>query len=202
MTDQTIDGQPPDLPPEPGPEPALEAEPEGQADAPPEPALEAEPEAGGGPTSYGGTDAEGPEADLARPRRTRLPGLAIVGAILAAAALAGFLAAAVLVPGLANASPPAGAPVSASATPTLPPTPTPSATPVPSVTPSAGSGVSPRATSLVYVVQRGDNLAAIAQKFGVSLEALAAANHIGDPNYITVGQRLIIPPPAPSPSPS
>ncbi len=44
-----------------------------------------------------------------------------------------------------------------------------------------------------YTVVRGDWLAKIAQRFGVSLTALAEANDIIDLTRIDVGQVLIIP---------
>lgn len=44
-----------------------------------------------------------------------------------------------------------------------------------------------------YTVQAGDTLAEIAAKFNVSLDALAAANNITDPDRIEVGDVLIIP---------
>jgi LysM repeat protein len=44
-----------------------------------------------------------------------------------------------------------------------------------------------------YVVQRGDNLFRIAQRFGVTTEALAEANGITDPAHIFAGQQLTIP---------
>ena len=44
-----------------------------------------------------------------------------------------------------------------------------------------------------YTVQPGDTLFAIAQRFGVSLESLIAANRITDPNLLVVGQLLVIP---------
>lgn len=46
-----------------------------------------------------------------------------------------------------------------------------------------------------YEVVAGDTLIAIAQRFDVTLNALAAANNIADPTFITVGQVLIIPAP-------
>jgi LysM repeat protein len=45
----------------------------------------------------------------------------------------------------------------------------------------------------VYVVQRGDSLAAIAQRYNVNLRDLAQNNGIANPNIIHVGQRLVIP---------
>jgi len=43
------------------------------------------------------------------------------------------------------------------------------------------------------VVQEGDTLAAIAQRFGTTVAALQQANGIDDPNEIIVGQVLTIP---------
>ncbi len=44
-----------------------------------------------------------------------------------------------------------------------------------------------------YVVQPGDMLSAIAQKYSVSLQALAKANNIADVNRLKVGETLTIP---------
>jgi LysM repeat protein len=65
-----------------------------------------------------------------------------------------------------------------------------------------------------YVIQPGDTLFSIARRFGTSVQALAAANRIVNPNLIFAGQSLIIPgvddtsgpgdspaPPPPPPSP-
>jgi len=49
----------------------------------------------------------------------------------------------------------------------------------------------PRVTS--YAVEAGDTLGALAAQWDVSIEELAAANGITNPNLIAVGQRLIIP---------
>ena len=45
----------------------------------------------------------------------------------------------------------------------------------------------------VYIVQSGDTLWSISQRFGVSMDALAQANGITDPNQLLVGMRLVIP---------
>lgn len=45
----------------------------------------------------------------------------------------------------------------------------------------------------VYVVQRGDWLAGIAARYGVSWQALAQANHIANPSFIYPGMHLVIP---------
>ena len=79
------------------------------------------------------------------------------------------------------------------------------APPLPSDTPSApppppvetpGPGATPTVASVgqTYVVQAGDFPATIAQKFGVSLEDLLAANPGIDPTNLQVGQVIVIPP--------
>ena len=44
-----------------------------------------------------------------------------------------------------------------------------------------------------YVIQDGDTLASIADKFDISLDDLVAYNNISDPNFVSVGTQLIIP---------
>jgi LysM repeat protein len=45
----------------------------------------------------------------------------------------------------------------------------------------------------IYVVRWGDTLTKIARRFGTSVWAICRANNIWNPNYIYVGQRLVIP---------
>ena len=45
-----------------------------------------------------------------------------------------------------------------------------------------------------YVVVRGDTLTAIAHRFGVQPDTIAAANHLANADALTVGQTLRIPP--------
>lgn len=56
-----------------------------------------------------------------------------------------------------------------------------------------------------YVVQPGDTLSSIAQRFGTTVDAIVRANNITNPNLIYVGQVLTIPtgttPPTPIPPP-
>ncbi len=44
-----------------------------------------------------------------------------------------------------------------------------------------------------HTVSRGETLASIAAKYGVSVSAMLAANNIADPNLIKVGQKLVVP---------
>jgi murein DD-endopeptidase MepM/ murein hydrolase activator NlpD len=55
--------------------------------------------------------------------------------------------------------------------------------------------VEPPAGQRVHVVQAGDTLHALAVRYGVTVEGIMAANKLADPDYIEVGQRLLIPPP-------
>jgi LysM repeat protein len=55
--------------------------------------------------------------------------------------------------------------------------------------------------STVHVVQRGENLYRIALRYGVTVNAIAAANGLANTSRIYVGQRLIIPTGGSSPGP-
>lgn len=44
----------------------------------------------------------------------------------------------------------------------------------------------------IYIVKSGDTLSEIAARHGISVEALAEVNNIGDEDAIQVGQRLIV----------
>jgi murein DD-endopeptidase MepM/ murein hydrolase activator NlpD len=57
--------------------------------------------------------------------------------------------------------------------------------------PAAAQEPTPEAP--VYVVQAGDTLFTIAQRFETTVEAIVTANDIADPSLINVGQKLVIP---------
>jgi nucleoid-associated protein YgaU len=78
------------------------------------------------------------------------------------------------------------------------PTPTPPALPTP--TPAAVEPTpEPTPAEVVYVVQAGDTLSAIAASYGVTVDQILAANPlITDPNQIAIGDRIVIPRPPPS----
>ena len=63
---------------------------------------------------------------------------------------------------------------------------------VPSSSTTATPSQSQGSTS-VHVVQRGEFLARIAQRYGTTVSAIAAANNLANPSFIYVGQRLVIP---------
>lgn len=50
-----------------------------------------------------------------------------------------------------------------------------------------------------YVIQSGDSLASIAEKFRVTMTELVTINSIKDPDHIEAGVRLFIPPPGLTP---
>jgi LysM repeat protein len=92
----------------------------------------------------------------------------------------------------------AGQRQTASPTPAL--LPLPSATPIPAVATPAATPViiaSPTftPTPVTYVVQKGDTLIGIAVKYGVSVEALQAANNDVQPEFLSIGAVLVIPSP-------
>jgi LysM repeat protein len=84
---------------------------------------------------------------------------------------------------------------------TTPPGPTPTSTPVPGPTPTPV----PSGPTCTYTVRPGDTLFSIALRFGTTVQAIAAQNGLANPNFIFVGQKLVIPncttpPPPPPPS--
>lgn len=58
---------------------------------------------------------------------------------------------------------------------------------------STTTTTAPPAASTTYVVQSGDTLSVIAERFGITTDALSQANGITDVNSIQPGQELIIP---------
>jgi LysM repeat protein len=59
---------------------------------------------------------------------------------------------------------------------------------------SAATEVAPVGEEQIYVVQVGDSLGAIADRFGLSVAELVAANELENPDFVFSGQRLTIPP--------
>ncbi|OQP05769.1 spore gernimation protein [Geobacillus sp. 46C-IIa] len=48
---------------------------------------------------------------------------------------------------------------------------------------------------IIHVVRRGETLWQLAQRYGVPLERIVAANELGDPNRLAIGQAVVIPVP-------
>lgn len=67
------------------------------------------------------------------------------------------------------------------------PEPTPVSSPASTPTPTATS------SDMIHVVEAGETLLEIAEKYGVSVDELVEANGIGDPNALAVGDKLKIP---------
>jgi len=66
--------------------------------------------------------------------------------------------------------------------------------PVRSGTPAVSAPSEERTPREIYTVEEGDTLISIAQKLGVDLDALIAANELlADPDLIVVGEKLLIP---------
>jgi LysM repeat protein len=80
----------------------------------------------------------------------------------------------------------------------------PEPTPAPVVTPAAPPTPTPAPTPRLYVVRPNDTLSRIANRFDLTVGQLLTANPgITDPNLLSVGQELTIPPPgAPDTSPT
>jgi len=100
-------------------------------------------------------------------------------------------------------------PISVTPTATLRATVTHTATRLPTASPTATRTKTPTATRVpptatkpppvTYVVQFGDNLTLIAEKFRVSIEAIVIANGLSDSELIREDQILIIPTGTPTP---
>ena len=60
-------------------------------------------------------------------------------------------------------------------------------------TPAAADGATTPAAGSEYVVQVGDSLSGIADRFGVPVAAIISANKLDNPDFVFVGQRLTIP---------
>lgn len=53
---------------------------------------------------------------------------------------------------------------------------------------------SPPSGGEIYTVESGDTLSSIAQRFDTTVEAIVEANDLADPDTLSIGDELIIPP--------
>jgi LysM repeat protein len=63
----------------------------------------------------------------------------------------------------------------------------------PAPPPQVAAPAEPGAADGTHVVQSGETLGLIAANYGVTVNAIVQANGLSDPNYIYVGQQLVIP---------
>lgn len=71
--------------------------------------------------------------------------------------------------------------------------------PLPEPTPDSTRTLPPlRTSSETYYVKSGDTLREIAERYGVSIEQIISENSLVNPDLLSVGQTLLIPPPVPS----
>lgn len=63
-----------------------------------------------------------------------------------------------------------------------------------STSPSTGDGAAPTTTPSTYIIQSGDTIGRVAERFGLSLQALIAANpQITNPDRVQIGDVINIP---------
>src|SRR5271157_4668494 len=80
----------------------------------------------------------------------------------------------------------------------LPPTRVPGS-PILSPTPDAPHALpTPRSKTLNYVVQSNDTLGLISRQYSIGIPSLMKANKLTNPDLLSVGQQLVIPPPDPA----
>jgi len=108
--------------------------------------------------------------------------LTVVGLLLVVVWLTGDRGA--VLPAFFSTDTPLPSDTSTPAPPTL--TPTVTDTPEPSQTPTPSGPIT-------YIIEPGDTLSSIAEKFGVDILLLISINNLTDPSAINAGQELIIP---------
>jgi LysM repeat protein len=153
---------------------------------------------------------DGPSASAAAARtRPGIPGAVVLTALAVALVLIGLVGVLALWSGSGGSAPAPTAPLTGASTvpsafPSAPPSASRAATAPPSRVPPTTSAATPEATPLLvsYEVQRGERMAKIARKFGISRADIIAANDLGDPPRVEVGQVIVLPfPPGSTPPP-
>lgn len=80
-----------------------------------------------------------------------------------------------------------------------PPTTATTTTTVPATTTTVATTAPPTTVPSTYVVQAGDTLTKIAARFGTTVAAIVALNQLENPDRLSEGQVLKIPPPTTAP---
>ena len=150
-------------------------------------------------------DREGPQVLLVRgtpaatptTARVLLPTVVQLPAVTPPPAATPTAAAGTPVTPISPASPTPEPSPSATPTPTRAPSPTPTiaaaSTPLPGATTSPQPTVTVTPTPRVHIVQLGETVAIIAQRYNTTIAGIVRLNSLLDVNRIYVGQRLLIP---------
>ncbi len=85
------------------------------------------------------------------------------------------------------------APSASASSSTAPASGSPPSAPSSSAPPSTAAPSSPTTSGQKYVVEPGDTLSVIAEKFGVTMQQIIDANKLQNPDVLLVGQELLIP---------
>ena len=160
------------------------------AGAPDAGVVSTDPEAGGAAGADSGPQTPVPTPTVTREASPRLDGTPLPAATPTATAIATVTATAARATTAPTAAPPTGIATAVPLTATISPAAAPSATPLP---PTATASPTPGGER-VHVVQAGENLYRIGLLYGLSWVAIAEYNGITDPNAITAGQELRLPP--------
>lgn len=123
-----------------------------------------------------------------------MPATATAGAPILGATQPPLLGASPTPPFVATLDP--NAPAAPSATPTVDPAaqPVATATPPPPEPTAAPAQQTNAAGEIIHVVQAGENLYRIALRYGLTYQELAAYNGIANPDSLSIGQEIRIPP--------
>lgn len=112
---------------------------------------------------------------------------------------------ATLLPPVAASPTPLGAPIDPNAPIGASPTPDPAATADPAAPPAEATAVPPAPTAaptqqttssgeIIHIVAAGENLYRIGLRYGFTYQELAAYNSLSNPDALTIGQQIRIPP--------
>ncbi len=87
----------------------------------------------------------------------------------------------------------------------VPPTPSPTITIIRPSPTAVAEPTAPPDEETIHVVQDGDTISGLAQQYGISMQAIIDANSLENPDSLSIGQKIKIPPPpgqVPTPTPA